>query len=474
MRLGAPRIRRASLRWLVVATTLSLAVAACSPSATPSPAASTGATTPPASTAPSGARPRPRPRRARPPAPETVVVKAFRKPDALIGNHYIASSDALISDGVHQLVNEPLFYFDYAKGDVVPWTAESYEYNADNTEITHPPPRRRDLAGRRSRSPPTTSCSPSSRSSPPRPRTAPRTSRRASTSADRGRSADREDHAQRAEPAVRPDGPVGLHLHRELHPGPEARLRGQDFATFAFYDLAKGWPFGTGPVQAHQLGDDRSVLDPRRQLVGRQDRVRALPAAPGDLLAAGSRGHDHQRAREQRDRLGRPLRPLPGRRADRDGPEPVDAVDQRLRSVPVEPDRQHQGGTVGRPRDALGAQLGARQGRLQLRCSTRRSTRRRPGRRSPSSQPHGQARRERRPVHDLPHHRPTTPTRRPRSSPPRATARTAADAMKDGKPLTVRLSIFDAATLGAVWTTRRAAARPGPDRRRLHGRLAGR
>ena len=111
MRLGEPRIRRASLQWLAVASTLSLVIAACSPSATPAP--STGApASAPATTAPSEGT------ESAPPSgeatrEETVVVKAFRKPDALIGNHYIASSDALISDGVHQLVNEPLFYFDY-------------------------------------------------------------------------------------------------------------------------------------------------------------------------------------------------------------------------------------------------------------------------------------------------------------------------------------------------------------------------
>ena len=224
MRLGAPRIRRASLRWLVIATApWPWWSRRARRRDDPEPGRVAGRVRAgvrrsvrgrPASTPPTGEATR----------AETVVVKAFRKPDALIGNHYIASSDALISDGIHQLVNEPLFFFDYATGDVVPWTAESYEYNADNTEITI---NIRDGVTWQDGEPFTaddivfTLDQIVAAEAPYRAANI----KASVESADGGRSADREDHAQRAEPAVRPDGPVRLHLHGQLHPGPEAHLR---------------------------------------------------------------------------------------------------------------------------------------------------------------------------------------------------------------------------------------------------------
>jgi peptide/nickel transport system substrate-binding protein len=257
MRLGAPRIRRASLRWLVVATTLSLAVVACSPNATPSP--SSAATSAPASTAPSESAPASTAPSGEATRAETVVVKSFRKPDALVANTYIASSDALISDGIHQLVNEPLFYFDYAKGDVVPWTAESYEYNADNTELTI---HLRNGVTWQDGTPFTAedvvfTLEQVIKAEAPFRAANIKASVASATAVD----------PQTVKITLKAPNPrfVQTDLSSWIYstnftPVPKHIYDGQDFATFAFYDLAKGEPFGTGPYKLSQIGDDRSVL----------------------------------------------------------------------------------------------------------------------------------------------------------------------------------------------------------------------
>src|SRR6266545_1367061 len=190
---------------------------------------------------------------------ETVVVKAFRAPDALIGNQYIASSDAFISDGIHQLVKEPLFYFSYATGDVVPWLAESATFNADNTVITV---KLRDgvtwsdgesftaddvvytfeqiLAAE-----------------------APYRAANIQASVESAKAVD----PQMVELTLKAPNPrfVQTELASYIYtanftPVPKHLFEGEDFATFAFYDPAKGWPVGTGPYKLQSIGADRSVL----------------------------------------------------------------------------------------------------------------------------------------------------------------------------------------------------------------------
>ena len=258
MRLGAPRIRRASPRWLVLAGTMALVFAACSPATTPSQSAAPPASAPASAEAPSeGAASTPPTGEAS--REETVIVKAFRKPDALIGNHYIASSDALISDGIHQLVNEPLFYFDYAAGDVVPWLAESYEYNADNTEITinlregvlwqdGEPFTADDVVFTLDQI------------------VAAEAPYRAANIKASVASAEAVD-PQTVKITLNAPNPRFIQTELSAYiytanftPVPKHIYEGEDFATFAFYDPAQGWPFGTGPYALSSVGDDRSVL----------------------------------------------------------------------------------------------------------------------------------------------------------------------------------------------------------------------
>ena len=83
-------------RTLVGVVAAVLIVSACSPATSPSPVVATpgasGSAAPPAasgSAAPSAAT-------GEPTRAETLIVKAYRAPDAQIGNQYIAASDALV------------------------------------------------------------------------------------------------------------------------------------------------------------------------------------------------------------------------------------------------------------------------------------------------------------------------------------------------------------------------------------------
>lgn len=234
-------------------TVLMLLAAACGSSqqsASPSAPAASGSASPGASaSAPSGEITR----------AETVIVKAFRAPDALIGNHYIASSDALVSDGVHQLVKEPLFYFSYQTGEVVPWLAESFEYNADNTAITI---HLRDGVTW-SDGTPFTADDVVFTMEQILAAEAPHRAANIQASVESATATD----PQTVEITLKAPNPrfVQTDLSAYIYtanftPVPRHIFEGEDFATFAFYDEAKGWPIGTGPYKLTSISEDRSVL----------------------------------------------------------------------------------------------------------------------------------------------------------------------------------------------------------------------
>jgi peptide/nickel transport system substrate-binding protein len=70
------------------------------------------------------------------PRADTLVVGQFRTPTGYIGNVYVAASDPFVSDGVHQLVYEPLFYDNPETGKLEPWLATGYKYDKTFTHLT--------------------------------------------------------------------------------------------------------------------------------------------------------------------------------------------------------------------------------------------------------------------------------------------------------------------------------------------------
>jgi peptide/nickel transport system substrate-binding protein len=70
------------------------------------------------------------------PRKDTLIIGQFRPPTGYIANPYLGASDSLVSDGVHQLVYEPLFYDNAETGKEEPWLATGFSYNKTFTQLT--------------------------------------------------------------------------------------------------------------------------------------------------------------------------------------------------------------------------------------------------------------------------------------------------------------------------------------------------
>jgi peptide/nickel transport system substrate-binding protein len=69
------------------------------------------------------------------PRQDTLVIGQFRAPTGYYGNVYVTASDPFVSDGVHQLVYEPLFYLNPISGKEEPWLATSFSYSDNFTQL---------------------------------------------------------------------------------------------------------------------------------------------------------------------------------------------------------------------------------------------------------------------------------------------------------------------------------------------------
>lgn len=184
-------------------------------------------------------------------------------------------------NNLHYTINESLFYYDYFTGEVVPWLASGYVYNDDYTQVTI-------------------------------------TLREGITWGD-GEALTAEDIVFTIETlkANAPDLQLSSAMNTWVasataaddttiiitltKPGPRwvvdtfatgqaARFvvlpqhvwEGQDAKTFAFFDLAKGWPFGTGPYKLVRSAEDAVIFD-------RRDSWWALDAGLADALPAPER-----------------------------------------------------------------------------------------------------------------------------------------------------------------------------------------
>ena len=183
----------------------------------------------------------------------TLVLGYFLPPTGKVGNPYLQAGDNLVSDGVWQLVFEPLFYFNYERGRLEPWLATGYDYTDGNTTIAlhlrdgvrwgdGQPFGADDVVFTLERL------------------LAARAPLRAANIQSSVRSVRK---LSPTEVSIRLKAPNPRFVETELSaysyssnfiPLPRHVFRGRDFDSFAFYDLAKSWPLGTGPYRLTALG----------------------------------------------------------------------------------------------------------------------------------------------------------------------------------------------------------------------------
>ncbi|MDW5593883.1 ABC transporter substrate-binding protein [Conexibacter stalactiti] len=190
---------------------------------------------------------------------ETLVLGQYRAPTGKIGNPYVQASDALVSDGLHELVYEALFYVNYQTGRTEPWLATGYEYSDDNRTVTL---RLRDDVRWADGTP--------------------FSSRDVVYTMEqilKARAPFRAANIQGAVRSIRALSPTEVQIDlrapnprfvdSELSsyvytanfiPLPEHVFRGEDFETFAFYDLARGLPMGTGPYRLTEVTASAATL----------------------------------------------------------------------------------------------------------------------------------------------------------------------------------------------------------------------
>jgi peptide/nickel transport system substrate-binding protein len=261
--------RTRKLAPIALAAVLIMTLAACGETPSPSAAASgaPGTSVAPAESSEPGEAGR----------ADTVIVKAFRAPEAEIGNPYVASSDALISDGVHQLVFEPLFYANYYTGELEPWLATDYAYNDDFTVITinlregvtwadGEPFTADDVVFTMEQI------------------LAAEEPYRAANIVANVASAEaiNESTVEITLNAPNPrfvDTDLSMYIYTSnFIPLPQHVFEGEDFATFAYFDLEQGWPMGTGPYSVDSIGPDRSLLVRNEEWWAAETGVAELPA----------------------------------------------------------------------------------------------------------------------------------------------------------------------------------------------------
>ena len=137
----------------------------------------------------------------------------------------------------------------------------------------------------------------------------------------RRRRPDRPHHAQQAGPALG-QGLPGPGQAARFVVVPKHIWKDQDPKTFGFFDLAKGWPVGTGPYRWCGAGPDAIVFDRRDTWWAVETRSpRACRRVRAGRLPAGDRrgAAAALRQRRARHRPGAPGRQVRGRA----GPQPA-------------------------------------------------------------------------------------------------------------------------------------------------------
>jgi peptide/nickel transport system substrate-binding protein len=191
---------------------------------------------------------------------DTLVLGQFRAPTGNIGNVYIQASDPFVSDGVHELVYEPLFYSNYQTGKLEPWLATGFKYGNGNTTITVTlrkgvkwndgvPFTSKDVVYTMQQIIATK----------PAPFRAGNIQNSVASAAAVGPYAVRFTLKTPNPRFVYTDLSAYIYTSN-FTPLPEHIFKGQDFKTFTDFDLKKGWPIGTGPYRVTSVGSTSLTL----------------------------------------------------------------------------------------------------------------------------------------------------------------------------------------------------------------------
>jgi peptide/nickel transport system substrate-binding protein len=233
--------RRGPLRWLAVVIALACGLAGCGGSG--------GGTGTQAKASAGGSASR----------RSTLILGQFRPPTGDIANPYVAASDALVSDGLHELVYEPLFYINYQTGKSEPWLATGDTYSNGNRTIT--------ISLRKSVTwndgTPFSSADVVFTIEQIVKAKAPY--RAASIQSEvKSVSAQGPDQVTITLKAPDPrfvDDQLSSNVYTSnFIPMPAHIFQGKNFNTYSFFDLAKGLPVGTGPYKLASVGPSSATL----------------------------------------------------------------------------------------------------------------------------------------------------------------------------------------------------------------------
>lgn len=206
----------------------------------------------------------------------TLVLGQFRAPTGKMGNPYVQASDALISDGLHELVFEALFYVNYQTGESEPWLATGYEYSPDNKTVTLT--LRDDVTWNDGK--------PFSADDVVFTLEQIMKAKAPYRAANIQTSIKSVEKVSPTEVRIELKTPNPRFVDAELSsyvytanfiPMPKHVFQGKKFDTFPFYDLDKGWPLGTGPYTLSKVDASSATLTRNDDWWAAKAGVKELP-----------------------------------------------------------------------------------------------------------------------------------------------------------------------------------------------------
>lgn len=267
-RAGRRTIRRLAL---AIVAAGACAVAGCSGSAQP-----TSTSAPPTA---GGAR------------AQTLVLGTYRPPTGDIGNVYITASDAFVSDGIEELVMEPLFYDNYQTGKLEPWLATGYAYSNGYRTLTID--LRHDVSwndGVKFTSADVVYTMDQIISTQPSPWRADDIQANVASAKALGPYTVQLTLKQANPRFIDTDMSAYVYTSN-FTPLPEHIFAGQNFKTFSDFDLQKGWPLGTGPYRVTAVGPDSVTLTRNNNWWAIKAGLAPLPA-PKEVVYTGPGSED--------------------------------------------------------------------------------------------------------------------------------------------------------------------------------------